>query len=50
MNPPDVGTLDPGMAIVGAEDPVLYVVKWLAIVEMLAAVLIIICDPKAAGR
>lgn len=47
---PEVGSIDPGMAIVGAEDPALYILKWIAIVVMLAAVLVIICDPKAARK
>lgn len=48
--PPEVGSIDPGMAIVGTEDPVLYVVKWLAIIVMLAAVLVIVCDPSKEAR
>lgn len=47
---PDVGTLDPGWSIVPMEDPLLYAVKVIAILVLLAAVLIIICDPKAAKR
>lgn len=36
-----------GWAVVGAEDPLLYIVKWVAIIVMLAAVLVIICEePK----
>lgn len=41
---------DPMAGIVGAEDPLLYVVKLAAILVMLVAVLAIVCDPTKEAR
>lgn len=49
LDAPAIGDAGAGMVIVGAEDPLLYVVKIAAILVLLVAVLVIICEPERAS-